>query len=361
MGLLACILFLGVFPVFIGNALFALLNKGQKDYFDLSRNYLFGYLLLWSVIEVLSIPITLMRLSFSIVVIITSAICLFFGVFGLLVLIRSDIIKRCGEGILSGINNKNVIIGLIILTMGVGVFLYKVETTYFFDEDDSRFIVNAIDIVKTNRILAMDPSTGLPLASNYDDFHKDLIGQWASFMAFSSKITGVHVTIFAHTVYPVISCFLLLSVLWQLFDLFDTDNKQSFLNKCLMEVIALGLYSFGYYSLRAPETFTIIRVWQGKASLASIGVLLIIMAFMIIYREKSYKYGFVVLLLTVLSACLMTSMGVIISGCMIAMYGLAVSFLRKDIKILLLSAAVCIPVVCLFLISKLYTLEMFLN
>ena len=350
-------------PIFMGYAFNVLLQGKKNNDFIISKNYIIGYLLIWSTIEVVSIPVTLLKVSYIIVIILTLAICVIFVGVGLCSFIKYTVDNRLEikKSFLSLVKKKENIIGSIVFLGSFVCFLYMLETTYFFDEDDSRFVVNAIDIVRTNRILATDPTTGLPLSNNYDDFHKDLIGQWASFLAFPSKIFGLNVTIFAHIIYPVIASLLLLSVLWQLFDLFDPNNRQNYLNKCLMETVAIALYSFGYYSLRAPETFTIIRVWQGKATLASIGILILIMISMIIYYEESYKYGFTLLFLAVISTCLMTSMGVIISGCLVAVYGAYISFIKKDIRCLLLFITCCIPLLVLFLLSKYYTLEMFLS
>lgn len=357
-----CFVFLGIVPLIVGQALFTLLNDKQNKGFDIPRNFILGYIFLWSILEIISIPVTMMKQSFYIVIGCAGLFSIVLLVFGIKFLFTSK------ESLFSGVKkqfnclkNKENIIAIVLLLIVFCFFIYKLETTFFFDEDDSRFVVNAIDIVRTNRILATDPTTGLPISYNYDDFNKDLIGQWASFLAFSSKLTGMHVTIFAHTIYPIIAIVMLMCVLWKLFGYFIGDDEHDFSNKCLLEILILWLYAFGYYSIRSSETFTMIRVWQGKATLSSIGILLIVLAFTTILKDESRKFNLIFLLMTVISACFMSSMGIVITGLMVTVYGVVIVLQKKDIRFFLYAAVAYVPIICLFLLSELYTLEMYIN
>ena len=128
-----------------------------------------------------------------------------------------------------------------------------------------------------------------------------------------------------------------------------------------MVIVTLVLYSFGNYSLRSPERFTIIRSWQGKGTLACIGVLLVIAALMNLYNNTNTRYSVTILVMSAVSCCLMTSMGIILSIIMIGIYGIVIAILKRSLKLCIMSWVACIPVVILYALSEIYTLEMFLS
>ena len=346
-----------IVPILAGRCITDMICKREDGFSVITENLVAGYLFIWSLIEIIAIPITMLKASFSILVYGVSLITGGLALWGLVNIIRScrnrknyikDSFRRVFE------SKADIIIFIIMIALFAAV-LYCMEKTLFFDEDDSRFVVNAVDIVKTNRILATDPTTGLPLAANYDDFHKDLVGQWAAFLAYASIVSGVHVTIFSHMIYPVIALVILGAIYWMCF------AQKSVTDKSLTLIVVMALYVFGYYSRRNSEAFALIRSWQGKATLACVGILVIIWAFMYIGREPNKPYGYIMLLMGNVSACLMTSMGIVLAAVLIGVYGVVYALLHKKIRIMLLAMAVCIPNVLLYILSEVYTLEKFLS
>ncbi len=354
---LAIIVFL-IIPTITGLGVSGILFDKNNNTFRIASSLLLGYILIWCVIELLSIPVAILKASVNVVYIVTIIIFLIFFVFGIY---RLFLIMKDNKKSLSDLyNNKKDVICFVLLLFSLGYIFYKYETSWFFDADDSRFIGNAVDILKSGYILSKDPTTGLDIKSNYGDFQKDIVSHWSVFLAFCSKITRIHVSIFSHTIYPIVFFVLLCSAYWVIMDEIKLKDIST-ADKSLVLILILALYSYGAYSQRNAETFAIIRSWQGKATLANIGVLLIIWTFIRITRSTNELSNYILLFGVNISLCFMSSMGIVIAAVMIGIYAIVVSVSAKSIKVLIISTIICIPNVLLYLLSQFYSIDRFLN
>ena len=379
--IIECIILFLVIPTLAGRGCLRLINRkniSQKS--SVADSLIYGYMLIWAFVEIIAIPVTIMKKNFNILVVTVSVICILFAIAGIVPgFSKNGNKEKKGKGkgmlrdaLVSVFRTKEDIVFFVLFILGFIYVVYRIETTLFYDEDDSRFLVNAVDIVRTKRILAVNPVNGNPLTTNYDDFAKDLVGQWAAFLAFGSVVSGVQVTVWAHMIYPVISLILLMVIYWKLMDMISETkevkdksitikNRFSTADKSLMGLIVLALYCFGHISKHYAETFSLRRVWQGKGTLAGVGILLIIYCFMQIAHDEKNWGGYIMLLLANLSICLMTSMGTIIAVIMIFSYGVVMAIYKKSLRVLILSALLCLPDILLYVLSEKYTLEMFLK
>lgn len=87
---------------------------------------------------------------------------------------------------------------MTILGMCIIIQSFRLQLT---NADDSRFVVNAVDTVRTNRMLLTDVNTGQEIAYWTGDLYKDVISPWAVFAAYLSKITGISAASMMHTFY----------------------------------------------------------------------------------------------------------------------------------------------------------------
>ena len=330
-----------------------------------SRNYLvffiLGYAMLWSVVEVVSITVTLLKLPFTVDAIVTCLIMLAAAAVGCVYLIKDKEEAFDVKGIFKNYTKADVI-ALVIFAAAFVVFLYMQETTLFVDQDDSRFIVNGLDILKSNHILATDPNTGGEITRRYHDFGKDLVSQWSSFLALSSKVTGIYLTVFAHMVYPVIAYILLMAIYDRILVILAKERENARpADRFLILTLLVGLYWFGNYSVYNSETFTVIRIWQGKATLSGAGIILMIWVFLLIYEDSENLKAYLILLLADLSLCLMSGMGVVIAAMLIGVFALCSAVYKKNIKMLLIPLLICVPNIVLMALSNFYKIRMFLG
>ena len=347
------LLFLAV-PFLIGNAVTGLLGCKQSPHIALPA----GYITIWALLEIISIPVTIAKLPFTVVTVTICLAAMVLSALGIKTITKQKFYLKEYKSVLSKLRVSEWI--CIVMFLAVFIYtLYKLLVTFFYDEDDSRFIVNAVDILKDNRILASDPVTGRPIWNAHGDFKKDLIAQWASFLAIGQLGTGLPVAVFAHIVYPYIAILIILCLVGKILCICLEGKKEITVILPALTVMLVVLI-YGCYSLQGSERFIISRVWQGKASLAGIGVCSIILAFLIIEKltdenRKNIK-GFFALLISNIAACFMSSMAVVLGITVIAAYGLVLGIRKRSIKYTALAALCCMPNVILFLLSHYYTL-----
>ncbi len=360
--IIRCIIIGLLLPFLSGTGILALADRRSKETDERRVSvilpFVAGYLLLWSLVELISVPGTVFKIPFRPLAGIILGIVAVMGIYGLFTILNNI---KDGKGVSSGalisvFEKKSDVVLFIVFIVVAAIFLYMNITSDFYDADDSRFLVGAGDIVRSNYILKTDPVTGGLLDSGYRDFKKDLISQWAAFIAYNSVLTGMDATVYAHSVYPIFAGLLIVSVYWLLM------KDQSMENKTLAGIILVVMAAFGNYSTHSQETVSIVRTWQGKATLSLFGVLCIIYIFMQIYDKGDIdpRNG-LLLVMADLSLSLMSSMGIVIAAIMLVSYGLYMAVAKKKLKIFIISALICIPNVLLYLLSEVYTIERFVG
>lgn len=345
-----------ILPILAGAGLGRLLRVRGT----LSGSILMGYLLTWTVIQLFSVPVTLMKGSFRLIAWSCLAVLIIAAVFFIISSLTAKTEKNVSmiRGTVSGFgkcvsNRFTLVLFLIFIVLSAFIF-YKIIRYYHLDADDTRYVINAVDILRTDSILQTDPTSGTPLQLAYGDFYKDLVSSWSVFLAYTGFVTGVSPTIAAHSVMHVILYILILSVYWRLsLMLFaNKDGDETRQNRIVFMYFVQLIILFGYYSLQSSETFILTRLWQGKSVVAGLGIPLIIYLFMNIYDDPKKKAYWILILLTAVSMCHMSAMGIVISAVMIAAFGLYTTIAKKKIWICILAFICCIPSGVYFLISQ---------
>ncbi len=369
--LIRCIL-VGIVIPFLAGKSFLFLIQGRKN--DKAMNMglflISGYLLIWTMIELLAIPVTMLKASFSCVFIPVTVVVILAAIAGLVIIIK-DIRGNKGDekyALISVFKTKSDVIAFVIFILLAIGLICVIEMTLFYDADDSRFLVNAGDILRTNRILSTDPVTGGPINEGYRDFKKDLIGQWSAFLAYGAKLSGLNATVYAHSVYPVIAMILILLIYWILL------GERSITDKSIGLIAVLAFIIFGNYSTHSQETVSVIRIWQGKATMALFGTLTMIYLFGRITERKSDTKNntksntkgedlrdFILIFTVNMAMSLMSSMGMVLAAVMIAIYGLYAGIIRRNIRVFIISCILCVPNALLYLLSAVYTLDKYLG
>ena len=322
--LILCMLVMLVVPLFFGSGLCGMLHMKRT----IAKSFAVGYIGLWAVCQFLSVPLILLKQSFILLVVLYTVV----------------IAGVCGYGIYAGYHKtmlpgrKNVAEIAVISVMLCAIVYIMVQAVRLQlpNDDDSRFVVNAVDIVRTNRLLLTDVNTGKELYTWTGDLFKDVISPWPVFTAYLSKMTGVPVATMMHTILPPVLLLLMCCIYWLLAGEFfagKTIYKSMFV--CFM--ILLNVY--GYYSIYSAETFTMIRLWQGKAVLAGVGIPAMLLAFLWIYNEVDGAY--VYLLVTVLGLAILSSMSFILTTIMLGCFGLVYGIAKRSIRTSLLIWSTC--------------------
>lgn len=331
-----------VVPYLMGNGICSFL----KIHKTMVKNYFFGMVTIWALFQIITVPLVLLKQSFLIVVVLMTVLILMISGYGIwkrnFPIVRLKTWKK--------MENWMDRLFPVFMILGIGILLLCTLFLQHTDWDDSRFVVNAVDIVRTNRMFLTHSATGEPLEIWAGELVKDINAPWAVFIAYFAKITGISAAVMAHTVLPQVLLICALCVFWMLSDVFF---KKDILHKCIFMLLIIWLNVFGHFSLYSSECFLLTRLWQGKAAVAGVGIPAVFLVLTWIYeREKKIGY-YVLLLLLNFSMCLMSGMGVIIGILMAGCSGLIYGTAKKNWKISVSMWCMCIPNVIYYLIHLL--------
>lgn len=323
--------FLGLLPMAVGS----IVNKNG----GIGYSYSIGFLSLMALCEIIAVPCILLKLSFTCVMVGYFIAVIAFIIFGV---VRDK--KRIVNNVIATKNyfktfGKVDYICLLLVMGLLGVIIVNSVRLYVADADDSRFVVTAADIIRTNTLFLADPNTGVV----YDtwaygvDASKDIIAPHAVFCAVLSRITATNVTLLMHNVYPIFLYVLAVCVYYNLIsELIESNErlkcdkyKEAYKHFALFVIL---LYTIFQYSTRnTRETVFLVRIWQGKAILAGIIIPAMLWTFYKIYRDGK-KDSYLLLFMVSLSGCLTSSMSTLIMPLMIGCYGLVYGICKKNIK-----------------------------
>ena len=287
-----------------------------RSWFQFCISILFGMVLEWAVFEILAIPMILRQESFF------TLLQMWLVVIGTVILLglgwtalqnrrekresTNPVTGRYLEK--TGFNRWSILLlaGIIIL---VGFQCYMYISGTHVDWDDSRFIAHAAEAYTHGNMLNINPATGEYIGLNYGDVHKDTIASWPLFLALQAKLVGVHPTVLAHTILPPVYLIVMYCLYWLIGKcLFKCRINPSLLFTGLIAFIML----FYDAITRSQADFILVRIWQGKAVLAAIGIPLVVFVFLL-----ALQYGencLWILPFSVTGCCLLSSMAVAIVG-----------------------------------------------
>lgn len=332
------ILLLFAAPFFTGNGICSFLNIEKTA----AKNYFFGMAAIWALFQIITVPLVLLKASFAIVVIVITALLIALSIYGI----------HCGKFPRIGftIQRKMEILSLGLMLFGLFALILCTIFTQHTDWDDSRFVVNAVDIVRTNRMFLTNPINGEETLTWIGEISKDVTAPWAVFIAYCAKMTGVLATVMAHTVLPVVLLICAFCVFWMLSEVFF---KKDLFHRSIFMYLVILLNLYGHFSVYSAETFLLTRLWQGKAVVAGVGVPAMFLVLMWIFDKKKRANHCVLLMLVNLSICLMSGMGTIIGTFMLICTGVVYGFVKRDKKLALTLCCMCLPNVLYFVIHYL--------
>lgn len=325
------ILFLG-FPYLLGMQI-ANFIKIRVD--KIITVMLLGYMVQWSLFQVIVIPCVVLRISITVVII----VWLFFMT-GLSVLVIcmqwgqwKCILKTQWQKLHS---NVSPICALFLVVFAMQMILILGFTHY--DLDDAYYLGIASDAYQTGRMYQYSPYTG---------GETDLLSQVRYFMsgyemyvASVGILMGIHSTIVFHSIVPIIHLLLIYMTYFQIADvLFEKQKNQKWIFMLLIGVS----YLFGYVSIYTSATFVMVRLWQGKAMLAGFIIPLMLGMAMHFMKKEQPRRQWLPMLLTQITACFFTSMGALVAPILFAALAIINGIRYRSIQIPLYSVICVLP------------------
>lgn len=337
MNALSLILFGIIIPYFVGTLV---TSKWSKDKDTFALNIVSGYMAFFGVLEILTLLCYKFEVSLSFLIMVF--VYLFFGI-----AVCSTIYnrKRIAESFQKKIEyiKKHKVNGIMLLTIII-IFAqtYFVSTRQHIDDDDAFYIGTAETAVATDTIMKYDPSTGYEgkTSSRY------VLSPFPIYHAVMGKLVGIKPVEYAHTIHPILMIPLGYMVMYLISTLlFEKERKY---RGYFMLIMAL-INTFANYSVYSQGTFFMFRIWQGKAMLCAI-ILPAIMYFVLSVKDKMKISEWFMLLLVMLSACFVSSMGIILGVISLGCWGIAHLITTKNWKTTCIMGSCALPNMILLVI-----------
>lgn len=324
-------------PIGIGNVL-----NIKNSACALKECFIKGYLFMFSLAEILILPMIYINLPLHILVWCYGGILIVLACAGFFYWKKWNI-----KGLLlEGYRNKRSLWAyfgaILFILLQIAMVMFRAHM----DADDSMYVGAATTAVYTDTIYSISPYTGMPyetLPSRY------VLSPFPVFLAVISQLSGgLHPAIMAHTFFPMAFMILVYVVMAQLAKKWFSANVET---QGIFMLCVAALNWFSAYSVYNAGNFQMIRLWQGKALLAAACLPLVYCTMSSLMLEKDNKTAsWSTLFMLDISCCLVSSMGIMLSVIAIASMA-AVSFLReRNIKKCFYAGICCIPSVVLGII-----------
>lgn len=276
------------------------------------KSWIFGQILLFAVLQLMAVPMILLRWHFNVLFwsyMIVTAVLFGFGVWRL-VKGRTKIRIRMPE--LRPLELLLLMIVILLILWQAGTYFFGIHL----DEDDARWLAQANDALLHGDMLTRNFHTG-EYTGVFDPV-RDVTSPWMMYFGIASRILFTKPAIFAHTIYPTVAIIMVYVIYWLMGkELFK--KKESQLSVVLLVVVINLFFAVTVYT---QSTFTLIRIWQGKATVAAIIVPILIYLFICV--NKGYRQNinlWIMIIATGCAACLMSGAGIPLSFVAITVLG----------------------------------------
>lgn len=279
------------------------------------RTYVFGQMTVFAVLELLAVPMILLHSSFDVLFWSFCGTMVLLSLIGLYRFLQSR--KKAEEARIPGEKEPFTPFAVILLAAAVLLILYQ-ASMYFFgihlDEDDSRWLAQANDALAYGDMIWRDYSTG----ANWGWVHmpKDAVSPFPMFFAILSRITNTNTAILSHTVFAPVE----LLVMYAVYALLGMELFAKRESRCAFLLSAAVLILFYGGTVYTQGAFSLVRIWQGKATVAAVIIPLLLYLFIRVNKYNRIS-DWMMILITNCAACLLSGMGISISAIMILGYG----------------------------------------
>ncbi len=234
-----------------------------------------GYLFMFFVLEVVGIPIVLFVTysGYTIFVVAMAIVFIALASAGVVLTLKK------GKKPISRIKEYSLESKIYLLLIAAGIVFSFVMVFRLASMDADDFVYNsyALSAQKFNNLYRIDPNTG---RSTYLSVRHclALIPMW---QAFVSTLSGVHVAILVHKVLPLVIIPLSYSLIFKIGKVLFKDQEKQLLFVLLIMITRI----FGNVSANTPETFFLLRTWQGKSMAGNLLIPGIIYVCLLIFKD----------------------------------------------------------------------------
>lgn len=308
-----------------------------------------GYMLMWAVFEVITIPavIWIENENFKFVLNWFMILSVLLAVTGLFIWYMSRrkkeerIIRLRLPDIASlkhGLESK---IEWLIFFATTGFQLYMAVTRVSFDGDDAYYVVHSVITQQSDTMYKFLPYTGW--TTSLDVRHAlAVFPMWIAFVAVKADI---HATIVSHVIMPLLLIPLSYYIYYEIAKVLFASRSENI----PVFMIIMGMFQmFGNVSIYTNETFFLTRTWQGKAVVCSIIIPMMFLLLLWIFDKESgdskQLSGLWFMLVSLnMATGICSSLAVFVLAMLLAAAALCYMVVERDLKIPLKMGLTCIP------------------
>lgn len=342
------VLWFAVIPVCMGSLLYG----GKKNAgAALSACLIYGYAMMFALFELLALPAIFGKAPFALLKYLYSGVCLFLSGMAVFRYGKTLAARAAGEKKLVFLVREagkkadmlrrmhwSMWAAFLLIAVQMGAYVFGMAT----DLDDSFYVATATTTLETGGMFTYGAYTGRLAAALPARY---VLAPFPILLAFYSDMVQMHPAAVAHTVQPVFFLLLSYSVYAQIGRKLckgDAGRTGFFL------FFTALVQMFSYYSVYTQGTFLMVRIWQGKAMLASFVLPAVFYSGRCCMEETADGRDWFGLLCLMISACLVSSMGVMLAPIMLML--LALLYGTKGWRVkgwrwkkMALALACCIP------------------
>lgn len=299
-------------PYFVGCG--CILLDCKTGDIDVLEKWNFGMVLMHAIFEIVVLAGTFTKMTLKNVTV------FYFAILSAAIMIVGLIGNRTKKRVFSvgkipSFSKKEMALLLIVL---VGI-LYQILFVCLglqSDADDAYYVGMAMTSFQTDTISVYHPYLGTPVKlktmANY------VLSPYPIFWAMWSKVLKIHPAILMRSILPAVN------IAWS-YVVYRLLSKKIFLTerkRIIFLLIVVLANLFGAYSDRTSAVFLLQRVWQGKGALAAILIPMLWYLLIRLRKEGENTYVYVELFVTILAACLTSSMALFLCPVLMGAFGL---------------------------------------
>lgn len=294
-----------------------------------------GTMFWWAVMELILVPMTMLRMTFSSFVWIYTIVIVVFSIWGCL--FWKDILEDIKEFLIH--IKEYLTLGHLVALGLICYQLYFIHHHMYLEWDDTYYVNLANEAIYSNRIFWAYPETGA-----FPDFDKRyVLSLWPIFYAWLAKLIGVIPTIMAHTILP----WLIIPLAYMVYtligkELFPKDKQLQ--GMFLAMSVMLHLFMSGEHT--SGITFLSITPWVGKGVLPTI-LIPVLFYWILKIRSKERMGEWVLLGISCLAGCLLSSTAIMLMPIFVMSTVLLLSVHKKTIRYIMYGIMACMPCIVL--------------
>lgn len=293
----------------------------------------YGYIILWTVLQGISVPMIFLRRSFQEMTMVCLAVLVVTA--GINFVTESKNCVRTWKAY-PKLWKKQGRMQSIWIILVVAQALY-IALCYLVNDDDAYYVATAQTSLDTDSMYLIDPYTGEALKGWPERY---VLSPFPLFVAFMSRMIGVKAPAFAHTLLPFLLVIFALYIcyLWA-YQLFTKERAA----QTIFLYLSMTILAYSNFTTHARGMMLYSRIWQGKAVLAAVLLPFLLLLGVRLVTQTYRKADWALLFLVMMSSCLVSSMGIILAAIETGIFGILAGWHKRSWKIIGATMLCCLP------------------